>query len=53
MMTIGSEEFKKALDEFLAERKPQSFNSMIESLSWYKKMREEFIKMMKEKGELK
>lgn len=42
-MKIGDEEYKRELEKYLAERKPKSFGSMIESMSWYTRTRKEFI----------
>lgn len=47
MSTIESE-----LKKYLDERKPKSFNSMIESMSWYTRTRKEFMKKVKT-GEIK
>lgn len=51
-MKIGDDEYKRELKKYLDERKPKTFNSMIESMSWYTQMRKEFIEKM-ESGELK
>ena len=47
-MKLDDADFKKELNKYLEERKPQSFNSMIESMSWYTNMRKEFIKQLEE-----
>jgi hypothetical protein len=50
-MKIGDDEFKRELEKYLNERKPKSFSSMIESMSWYNQKRKEFIeKMNREKN---
>ena len=46
-MKIGDEEYKRELEKYLAEQKPESFGSMIESMSWYSKKRKEFIQKHK------
>jgi hypothetical protein len=51
-MKIGDDEYKRELKKYLDERKPKSFGSMTESMSWYTKTRQEFIDKMN-KGELK
>lgn len=43
-MKIGDEEYKRELKKYLDERKPSSFGSMVESMSWYTRTRKEFIK---------
>ena len=50
-MRIGDDEYKVALKKYLDERKPTSFNNMIESMSWYTNMRKEFIEKMGLKDE--
>jgi hypothetical protein len=51
-MKIGDDEYKRELKKYLEERKPKSFNSMIESMSWYMQARKEFIEKMN-RGEIK
>lgn len=50
-MKLDDEEFKKALDKYVAEQfaieKPKP-NSMIGSLGWYNTKRKEFIKQLEE-----
>ena len=48
---IFDEQYKVALKKYLDERKPNSFNNMIESMSWYTNMRKEFIEKMGLKDE--
>jgi hypothetical protein len=43
-MKIGDDDYKRELKKYLDERKPSSFGSMIESMSWYSRTRKEFIK---------
>lgn len=45
-MRVGDDEYKIALKKYLDERKPDSFDSMIESMSWYTNTRKQFIKEM-------
>jgi hypothetical protein len=51
-MKIGDDDYKRELEKYLNERKPKTFNSMIESMSWYTKARKEFIEKMNN-GEIK
>lgn len=46
-MHIGDKEFNLELKKYLDERRPHSFGSMIESMSWYIRTRKKFIE---EKG---
>ena len=46
-MKIGDDDYKRELKKYLDERKPSSFGSMIESMSWYTLTRKEFIKKHK------
>ena len=46
-MKIGDDDYKRELKKYLDERKPSSFGSMIESMSWYTRTRKEFIKKHK------
>jgi predicted dinucleotide-utilizing enzyme len=54
-VNIGDPEFEKKLHEWMVEQrkgKPK-FDTMNESMSWAAKKRQEFIELLKEKGELK
>jgi bifunctional pyridoxal-dependent enzyme with beta-cystathionase and maltose regulon repressor activities len=47
-MIIGDEEYKRKLQEHLEARKPDSFNSMTDSMSWYAIERKKFIEELEE-----
>lgn len=49
-MIIGDNEYKRKLQEHLEARKPASFNSMTDSMSWYAIERKKFIEELEEKG---
>lgn len=49
-MKIGDDEFKRALQKYLDERKPKTFGSMIESMSWYTNTRKLFIEQLTKEG---
>lgn len=46
------DDYKRELNKYLEDRKPKSFGSMIESMSWYTKTMKEFKEKV-EKGEIK
>jgi hypothetical protein len=52
---IGDLEFEKKLEEWLVEQRKDKpkFDTMNESMAWRAKKRQEFIELLKEKGELK
>lgn len=42
-MTGHDDEVKRELKKYMDERKPKSFGSMVESMSWYARTRKEFF----------
>jgi hypothetical protein len=48
MMIVGDEEYKRKLREYLEARKPDSFDSMTDSMSWYAMNKKKFIEELEE-----